>query len=165
MKLQLRPVMTHDIPLFFTQQRDPVARQQVAYVVANPDDWPTFQEKWEKILRDGAATVRTIVVDEVVVGNVLCHQWFGRPEVGYWIDRHYWGQGIATQALTELLLVVTARPLYAFVACDNLASLRVLQKCGFTVCGQAKEYSNARVQEVEATEWVLHEVASTPATV
>lgn len=52
-------------------------------------------------------------------------------EVGYWVARELWGGGIATAALAGLLLVETRRPLYAGVA----GSLRVLEKCGFAVCG------------------------------
>lgn len=41
------------------------------------------------------------------------------------------------------------RPLYARVVKDNLASQRVLQKCGFTICGENKGFANARGKEVE----------------
>jgi RimJ/RimL family protein N-acetyltransferase len=34
---------------------------------------------------------------------------------------------------------------------DNVASIRVLKKCGFIVCGEDKEFSNARSEEVEET--------------
>jgi RimJ/RimL family protein N-acetyltransferase len=149
MNLLLRPVLESDVRIFFAQQSDPIARQQVAYVVPNPDDWPTFQEKWERILSDQTAITRAIVVAEVVVGNVGCHQWYGKPEVGYWVGREYWGRGIATRALTELLREWPTRPVYAFTASDHAASQRMLTKCGFRECGRAKEYSHAREQEVE----------------
>jgi RimJ/RimL family protein N-acetyltransferase len=35
------------------------------------------------------------------------------------------------------------------VAKDNLASRRVLEKCGFTVCGEGRGYANARGMEIE----------------
>jgi RimJ/RimL family protein N-acetyltransferase len=44
---------------------------------------------------------------------------------------------------------VQERPLYAGAAKDNIASLRVLQKCGFTLCGEGREFSNARGMEIE----------------
>ena len=53
--------------------------------------------------------------------------------VGYWIDRAYWGMGIASRALHLLLREVAKRPLVAAAATSNGASLRVLQKCGFVV--------------------------------
>ncbi len=52
---------------------------------------------------------------------------------GYWIEKAYWGKGIATDALKNLLSIVTMRPLYARVARHNIASIRVLEKCRFMV--------------------------------
>ena len=62
----------------------------------------------------------------------------GEPQVGYWIGKEYWGKGVATRALWEFLGHVKARPLYAHVAKHNIASARVLEKCGFTICGKDK---------------------------
>jgi RimJ/RimL family protein N-acetyltransferase len=73
--------------------------------------------------------------------------------VGYWLGKPFWGQGIATAALRALLLEVRNRPLYARVAKDNLASLAVLTKGGFTVIGEDIGFANARGQEIE--EWLL----------
>jgi RimJ/RimL family protein N-acetyltransferase len=52
--------------------------------------------------------------------------------VGYWIGRKFWGRGLATEALAEVVGIVDARPLYAEVVNTNVASIRVLEKCGFT---------------------------------
>jgi GNAT superfamily N-acetyltransferase len=56
-----------------------------------------------------------------------------QDHVGYWIDRAYWGRGIASRVLHLLLQEVAKRPLVATAATSNRASLRVLQKCGFVV--------------------------------
>jgi RimJ/RimL family protein N-acetyltransferase len=55
----------------------------------------------------------------------------GKTLVGYWISREKWGKGVASRALSLFLLQVRTRPLFAHVAKNNLASIRVLQKCGF----------------------------------
>jgi RimJ/RimL family protein N-acetyltransferase len=73
----------------------------------------------------------TIVVDGEVAGNIGCWEADGRRFVGYWIGRAFWGRGLATQALAELVGMVEARPLYAHVVKSNVASIRVLEKCGF----------------------------------
>jgi RimJ/RimL family protein N-acetyltransferase len=52
--------------------------------------------------------------------------------VGYWIGREFWGRGLATEALAEVVGIVDARPLYAEVVSTNVASIRVLEKCRFT---------------------------------
>ena len=86
-----------------------------------------------------------------VAGSVLNYEdeEFGKPEVSYWIGKPYWGKGVATRALSAFLLHVTVRPLYARAVKDNIAPLRVLEKCGFTRIGEGKGFSDARGEEVE----------------
>jgi RimJ/RimL family protein N-acetyltransferase len=79
-----------------------------------------------------------------VAGNVVCFEHSGKREVGYWIAKDHWGKGVATKALSRFLDQVTERPLYAGVAKHNIASIRVLEKCGFRFSeedgdGQAQE--------------------------
>ena len=69
---------------------------------------------------------------EQVAGNIVSWNSDGKREIGYWIDRAWWGRGVATRALSAFLHLEQTRPLYAGVAKHNAASLRVLQKCGFT---------------------------------
>jgi len=88
-----------------------------------------------------------------VAGHVLRFDEAGYPEVSYWLGKDYWGQGIATRALAAFLGQVQARPLYARAAKDNHASIRVLEKCGFTIVGEDKGFSNARGADVE--EYIL----------
>ena len=80
-----------------------------------------------------------------VVGHVLKYEELGRPEVSYWIGRDYWGRGIASLALAQF----RARPLYARAARDSLASLRVLQKCGFVRSGESRGFATARGREID----------------
>ena len=63
----------------------------------------------------------------------------GEREVGYWIGKEYWGRGIATRALSESLDYLQTRPLYARVARHNVASIRVLHKCGFRISSEEPE--------------------------
>ena len=72
----------------------------------------------------------------------------GEREVGYWVGKEYWGKGIATQALAEFLNQVKTHPLVAHVAKHNVASRRVLEKCGFTFIKEDKYY-NVSGQEIE----------------
>ena len=73
----------------------------------------------------------------------------GKPEVTYWIGREFWGKGIATKALAEFLGHVPVRPLYARAAKDNVASIRVLTKCGFCVTGEERGFANAQGAEIQ----------------
>jgi RimJ/RimL family protein N-acetyltransferase len=130
----LRDVEPGDLPLFFEHQRDPVA---VALVVFRSRERAEFDEHWAKILADDACLKKTIVADGQIAGNIGSFTRDGKREVGYWIDRALWGRGIASEALSAFLRLEQTRPLYAGVAPHNIGSMRVLQKCGFTLCESA----------------------------
>jgi RimJ/RimL family protein N-acetyltransferase len=94
-------------------------------------------------------TIKTVLVAENVAGNIVCWERDGQRLVGYWIGRSYWGKGVATRALSEFVDVVKARPLYAHVAKTNIASIRVLEKCGFTICDEETKALDAPADGVE----------------
>jgi RimJ/RimL family protein N-acetyltransferase len=147
----LRDVTESDLPIFFEQQLDPAANQMAAFTAKDPADRAAFTAKWARILDDDTITKRTILFGGRVAGSVSSFMapWSGQLEVTYWLGREYWGRGIATKALTEFLGHLKARPVYARAAKDNIASIRVLAKCGFTISGHDKGFANARGEEVE----------------
>jgi RimJ/RimL family protein N-acetyltransferase len=61
---------------------------------------------------------------------------------GYWLGRAHWGRGIATEAAQMLadhaLNAGGMRRLEASVFVENRASIRVLEKCGFTLEGRLR---------------------------
>lgn len=65
----------------------------------------------------------------------------GAAALGYWIGRHYWGAGIATEAdgavLSHGFQVIGLPHVTAGYFEDNPASGRVLEKLGFTATGRA----------------------------
>lgn len=125
----LRDVTEDDLPVLFLHQLDPEATRMAAFPARDRD---AFMTHWRtKVLADPANQRKAIVLDGRVVGNIVSWDQDGRRLVGYWIGRDHWGRGIATQALRAFLWVDPARPLYAWVAEGNAASMRVLHKCGF----------------------------------
>ncbi|HVU89709.1 MAG TPA: GNAT family protein [Pirellulales bacterium] len=131
--VSLRDVDASDLPIFFEQQLDPDATCMAAFPARARDE---FMVHWAKIMSDGTTILKTIVVKGEVAGNVVGWEQCREPRVGYWLGKEYWGRGIASAALSQFLMHATARPLYARVAKQNIASIRVLQKCGFTRCGE-----------------------------
>jgi RimJ/RimL family protein N-acetyltransferase len=132
--IRIRDVVVDDLPVFYEHQRDPVAARMAAFA---PRDRDAFVQHWTaNILGDPAVDKKTVVVDGRVAGNVVSFEREGLREVGYWIGREFWGKGVATGALRQFLEEVTTRPLHARVARANVASLRVLDKCGFTIVGE-----------------------------
>ncbi len=144
--ISLRDVQASDLPVFFEQQLDPEATRMAAFPSRTRDQ---FMAHWAKIMAEETTVLKTIVCNGQVAGNLVAWEHDGGLEVGYWLGREYWGQGIASAALTQFLQHLQARPLFAHVAKHNVASVRVLQKCGFTIAGEDKGFSNARGAEVE----------------
>ena len=94
-------------------------------------DREAFDAHWERVLAGETNIHKTVVFEGQVAGNAVSWEQDGRRLVGYWLGKEFWGKGIATQALAELVEVLGTRPLYAYVAKTNIGSIRVLEKCGF----------------------------------
>jgi RimJ/RimL family protein N-acetyltransferase len=129
----LRDVSESDLAVFFEHQLDPDANAMANFA---PRDRDAFTAHWNRILGDETVLTKTILADGQVAGNVVSWRRAGARLVGYWIGKDFWGRGIATRALSAFLDYDTARPLHAHVARHNAASIRVLEKCGFTISGE-----------------------------
>lgn len=149
MNVALRDVEESDLPTFFAHQIDPEATRMAEFPSR---DWDAFSAHWARIIADGVGTMRTVLFDGNVAGNIVCWHDAGANNVGYWIGREYWGKGIASAALSEFLKHVPDRPLVARVAKHNVASIRVLEKCGFTIVAE-EEFT--RTDGVRGVEYVL----------
>ncbi|MEX2556705.1 MAG: GNAT family N-acetyltransferase [Actinomycetota bacterium] len=147
--VSLRAVIDDDLPIFFEQQQDPVARHMAGFTSKDASDRDAFDAHWAKIRIDDTVTAMTIVLDGRVAGNIGSFALGGKPHVTYWIGREHWGKGLATKALSMFLGIITARPLHASAAGDNIASIRVLERCGFAITGSEKAFANARGEEIE----------------
>lgn len=146
----LREVATDDLPIFFQQQLGPDANHMAAFTTKDPADREAFNAHWTRNLGDETSTIRTILCGGQVAGYVSSYvDEDGHLEVSYWLGKSYWGKGIATSALSAFLKYLKVRPLYARAVKDNHASLRVLEKCGFTRIGEGQGFANARGKVVE----------------
>lgn len=97
-----------------------------------------------KLLSDPTVNNQTIVIDNIIVGGIAKFILEGDTEITYWIDRKFWGQGVATKALNNFLDIETTRAIFGRVAFDNFGSQKVLEKCGFVKIGSEKAFANAR---------------------
>ena len=87
-------------------------------------------------------------------------------EIGYWIGKPYWGQGLSTEAakaiIQEARYTLGVKALEAGVFADNPASLRVLQKLGFEKTGAEEMYfSIGRLKKARSMNLRL-DLANTP---
>ena len=145
-KRLLRPLVDTDLPLIFELQRDPEA---VAMARVPARDREAFDANWETIRADAATTVR--VVDDGA-GGVAGGSWPSRARASCaWATGSRastgaagWRRGRCATFLDEL----PARPLHATVATDNVASRRVLEKCGFAHLGTTTEWDDRLGEDV-----------------
>lgn len=129
-RVRLRPIQAGDLPRMFELQLDPESNRMA---VTNPRSREAFDSHWAQSLDDPRCTARAVLLDDAFVGYISRFPMEGQEHVGYWIDRAFWGRGIAGRALQLLLREVDRRPLIATIAMSNGASRRVLEKAGFVV--------------------------------
>ncbi len=72
----------------------------------------------------------------------------GSADLGYWIGKPYWGQGLATEAVGALLRHACAEAWFPFIRAivfaDNPASVHVVEKLGFRLAGEDMQKCAAR---------------------
>lgn len=148
-KIELRKTLIADLDLLFQFQLDEEACFMAGFMSKDHDDKRAYLEKYTRFLSDPTIHMRTIWLNENIVGSVAKYEMDGHAEITYWIDKKYWGQGIATRALNEFLNLEITRPIFGRAAFDNAGSQRVLEKCGFVMTGTDRGFALARNQVIE----------------
>ena len=148
----LRDAELQDIPALFEFQNDP-AFSAMAYV--KPRSREAFDQHFRKTLKDPNCIINTILLGDTVAGVVVCFQHEKTDSLGYSVGREFWGQGIATAAVKLFLEDVSIRPLTARVARTNLASIRVMEKCGFAFVKHELSPETERYLACEEAVYVL----------
>ena len=99
------------------------------------------------IVQQASPTVWAIEVNGETAGGigVELHQDVERvsAEIGYWLGEAAWGRGIVTEALQAVTAEVFRRfdltRIYALPFADHRASVRVLEKAGYTLEGHLRQ--------------------------
>jgi RimJ/RimL family protein N-acetyltransferase len=150
-EIGLRAVRDDDLDALYDQMRDPVAVWMSAFTAEDPDDRVAFDAHFVRLRTSPDILLRAVTVDGELVGTVASFAVGADTEITYWLDRAWWGRGIATRAVELLLDLVPVRPITARAASDNAGSLAVLRKVGFRPVGTEVAYSSARGEEIEET--------------
>lgn len=82
--IHLRGTVAGDVRSLFEYQLDPLSNDLAG---TKPRDLPTFQARWDEILRDpaGAGVVaRVIIADSALVGSINISPQEGADSIGYW---------------------------------------------------------------------------------
>ena len=88
--------------------------------------------------------VLTVKPDDHPIGTIGCSLEGNAADFGYLLNRKYWGQGYTTEAASEIVeWAINLPEIYrVWATCDteNLASARVLEKCGLVHEGTLRCY-------------------------
>lgn len=147
--IKLRLTKSTDLEQLFLFQLDEEAGYLAAFMPKDHTDKVAYLKKMTGFLNDTNINMRTILVDGSIAGSVAKFVMEGDAGITYWIDKKFWGQGIASNALTDFLKIESTRPIFGRVAFDNFGSQRVLEKCGFVKIGTDRGFANARQAEIE----------------
>lgn len=136
--LRLRPWVPEDLDQYHRLLDDPILWETLPETQPQPFTRDIAEDLLAVSTMNGHHIVRAIEVDGLPVGQVrvtraapnVSERW---SELSYWIGRAYWGQGIASEAVRQMLEAhEDGRALFARVLPDNAASAKVLAKAGFT---------------------------------
>ena len=140
--VRLRPPKVIDAPALADEADDYRVARTLRDYFPHPysvDDALRFIE--EAQAKTGPATQFVIEADGEVAGIMglfVGEDVYRRNgEIGYWLGRRWWGRGIATAAVRLVVDYAFGQlgltRVYAEVFGTNVASLRVLEKAGFTL--------------------------------
>jgi ribosomal-protein-alanine N-acetyltransferase len=123
--------------------------------VARYADWPirTSVDQVVESLRGRSALwesgaefywVITLPEEDRAIGGVSCRIVQDSAEVGFLLNRRYWGNGLATDAARAIvewaLSIPSVRRVWATCDTENLASARVLEKAGLSREGTLRRW-------------------------
>lgn len=149
-RLILRQLKASDAADVFEYASDPEVTKHVRFVTHKTiKDTRAFLLLAEDARRKGATMVWAIALKSTgkmigTCGFVALAPEHGRAELGYAINRNYWGQGFAAEAAAALathgFLALNLNRIEAHVSPEHLPSQRVLEKCGFVPEGILRQH-------------------------
>lgn len=158
-RLILRPLSIEDASAVFEWAGDPIVNRYMPYPlhenVHQAEEWiGSLGDKNEFCfcLKDSGKVIGA--------GSVSYNEEYDSYELGYNLNRHYWGMGYATEVSKALIQWayqnLGARDFFARHANENKASGNVLRKCGFQFerYGQYGRYDGSEI--FEASYYTLH---------
>ena len=136
--VELKERTEHHVRIYFERTQDPEIHALIPQSAKTVEDAISL---FEKTLLPGATSFgRTIYVDGMYAGDIWCycinHAEEPNAMVSYCLfEKAHWNKGVATEALCQFLNEIINRfslnTIGAFTYCDNIPSIRVLEKNNF----------------------------------
>lgn len=161
-RLILRKLMPKDVePIFRNWANDPEVTKYVTWDFHK--DIQTTElivQEWIKEESD-PKTIRYMITtkesDEPIGSIDVVDYVNGAPEIGYCLSRKHWGKGYMTEAckaFVKYLLNIGFNKIVIEANIDNIASNRVIEKCGFVFTRREnKEHCSPQKPEPITVNW------------
>ena len=149
-RLTLREITADDAQSIFRFRSDPEVQRFNGPTLNRVEDCYSLILSLQKEIRRQTGIVWgvTLSADDEVIGLMSLHNWsqyHRRAEVGYDLNRDYWGQGIASEALQAVIhfgfTELNLNHIHASTIATNTPSVRLLEKVGFQLEGTRRSYS------------------------
>lgn len=139
MKVNLREYKMSDAEALAKKANNAKIARYLTDGFPHPYTLENAREFIEKFASHNPTQVFAIEIDEQLVGGIGIHPQSDimrlNAELGYWIAEEFWGRGIATSAICQIVEYAfenfNINRIYARPFGSNKASARVLEKCGF----------------------------------
>jgi len=149
-RVSIRPLRFSDASDLYENVKD---KEIVTWTVSIPHPYPRdgalrFIRKARYNIRKRKSYAFGIVLKETgtVIGVVelMTFDWKNKnAEIGYWLGKKHWGEGLMTEAVRLVLKFgfgnLKLHRVYAKLFEENIASAGILEKCGFKLEGRMRE--------------------------
>ena len=153
----MKPIYDENIKLRFFKQEDAedvrrlADHPDLAQMIGLPHPYLlSYAEAWicsqPEAIKKGSEYPHAITYGKHLAGTITLRidRSNNIGELGYWIGREYWGKGIATEAVRQMIrfgfVELSLHKVHASVLSKNPGSQRVLEKAGLSREGVRKEH-------------------------
>ena len=113
-----------------------------------------LMSQYENSGSDGPLVYPVLLADKINIGYVQAVPTEnGEWEIGYHIAKKYTGKGYATEAITaflpEIMKQLNLKTIYGICDAENLASCKVLEKCGFNLEFEGQGVYQRKIRQIK----------------
>jgi len=144
MEVQLRPWRIDDLETLVSIANN----QNIAKYMADVFPHPYTLEKGKNFIEfansNPTARIFAITINDKPIGSIGLHLQSDilrkNAEIGYWLAEEYWGKGIVTNAIHQMVKYgfenLDIVRIFARIYGTNIPSQKVVEKCGFKLEGR-----------------------------
>lgn len=151
----LRELSEKDAPYYYKYLSDPLANKFLSDndIPKNISEAKIELEYWQSLFKNGSSIYWGIAKksNNELIGTCGFNSWsiiHERVEISYDLSRKYWRKGIMTRSLRAIcdfsFIRMNIKRIQATVVHENIASIKLLEKLGFSTEGNLRFYCKLR---------------------